>query len=97
MIVKTHTFNGVRYDIDVTPILGVTQDPKPKRYVPVIRVVNGLPFGNSKGARNGLDTIIHEALHASNFNTHEGTVERIARETAKLLWRLGYRRVKTEN
>jgi len=92
--VKTQKFNGVKYEIDVEPILGATQDPHPKTYIPVIRVVNGLPYGNCRGARTGLDVIIHEALHASNFNAHEETVERAAREVSKLLWRLGYRRAK---
>ncbi len=92
--VKTHTFNGVKYEIDIEPIWGVTQDPTPKKYMPVVRVVNGLPFGNRRGARTGLDAIMHEALHAANFNAHEETVERVAREVSKLLWRLGYRRIK---
>ena len=92
--VKTCKFNGVIYDIDIDPIYGATQDPSPIGYRPTLRVVNGLPFGNRRGAKIGFETVVHEALHAANFNSHEETVERVAREVTNLLWRLGYRRTK---
>lgn len=42
--------------------------------------------------RDMLDTIIHEALHATT-PLDEETVARAATDIQRLLWRLGYRRV----
>lgn len=93
--VRTHSFNGVRYKIGVDDPYDAWCDPprKPqKREFPAIRLCDGLPFGNNRRAKNGLIALIHECLHASDYNTHENTVERVSMDIGRLLWRLGYRR-----
>lgn len=45
--------------------------------------------------RDMLDTIIHEALHACT-PLDEETVATTATDITRLLWRLGYRRVATD-
>lgn len=42
--------------------------------------------------KNQLETVIHEALHASDWHRSEEWVEEVARDLARILWRLGYRR-----
>lgn len=39
-----------------------------------------------------LDTIIHECLHACQPDLAEETVEEVASDIARVLWRMGYRR-----
>jgi len=41
----------------------------------------------------GLETVIHEALHACRWAAHEKTVDRDAKDIARFLWRLGYRKI----
>lgn len=41
--------------------------------------------------RRKLEVLIHEALHACNFEKCESVVERTAHDIAKFLWRWGYR------
>jgi len=95
MSVHTHKFNGVRYYIDVDePYVGWCDRPRrpdPHEY-PGIRLPNGLPYENDKGARDGLSILLHECAHAENWELSEARVDRIAREIGSLLWRLGYRR-----
>lgn len=93
--VRTHSFNGVRYRIGVDDPYVAWCDPprKPlKCEFPAIRLFNGLPFGSKRGAKDGLITLIHECLHASDYHTYENTVDRVSRDIGRLLWRLGYRR-----
>jgi len=45
----------------------------------------------AKGLRE-LDTIIHEALHALDFDEPERVVARKASDIARLLWNMGYRK-----
>lgn len=40
-----------------------------------------------------LDTIIHEALHASKKGMSEAEVARVATDIARVVWRAGYRKV----
>lgn len=93
--IRTHSFNGVRYQVRAdSPIDGWCDPPhKPeKKDFPSIWLPIGLPSGNSRRAKNGLISLIHECLHASNYNTHENTVEHVSKDMGRLLWRLGYRR-----
>lgn len=93
--VHTHSFRGVRYQIRVDdPIDGWCDPPKKpqKNEFPSIWLPDGLPFGNKRRAKNGLISLIHECLHASNYNTNENTVEQISKDIGRLLWRLGFRR-----
>lgn len=45
-----------------------------------------------QGEKETLDTIIHEALHASLPLLDEVAVHETANDLSRLLWRLGYRR-----
>lgn len=97
-LVKTHSFNGVSFHIGVdNPYYGWCDNRDKKRNsneYPAIRLPDGLPFGDKRGAKIGMATLIHECLHAENYGTTEKTVERVSVEIADLLWRLGYRRTK---
>ena len=42
--------------------------------------------------RVGLETAIHEALHACNWSASEEKVTQTARDISRLLWRIGFRR-----
>jgi hypothetical protein len=44
--------------------------------------------------REYLDTLVHEALHISFPRVKEPKILRVGTSIAKLLWRLGYRKVK---
>lgn len=96
--VKTHTFNGVRYKIDVSGnTAGSCDAPTKKRRAkdtPEICLTEGLPCGNSKKAKNGLKYLMHESIHAEDWDMPENKVERIAEDITRLLWRLDYRRIK---
>lgn len=95
--VKTHRFNGVRYYIGVDePYIAWCDKPKSpdKKEYPAIRLPDGLPFDNDKRAKQGLVSLIHECLHAENWDDSEKKVDRVAVDIGNLLWRLGYRRKK---
>ena len=79
--VKTHTFNGTTYDIHVGKCDGFTD----------VNDNYGLVIGRELNTRAGLETAIHEALHACNWHTREELVEVSAKDIARFLWRLGYR------
>jgi hypothetical protein len=95
--VKTHSFNGVQYMIDVGgPFMGICDSPhvtQKTNQVPAIRLSMGLPCGDAKGARQGLVILFHEMLHASKWSLTEDEVVRISNEMGRLMWRLGYRRI----
>jgi hypothetical protein len=80
--VKTHSFNGIRYQVLIGHFDGVA-DTDDKYSI----VVNG-----ELDTRKDLITLIHEAMHAGNWAKHEDTIDRSSTEIGKLLWRLGYRR-----
>jgi hypothetical protein len=39
-----------------------------------------------------LDTLLHELLHAAHWDLAEESIEETAKDLARVLWRLGYRR-----
>jgi hypothetical protein len=41
--------------------------------------------------KDTLETIIHEALHAADWDKTEAWIEEVGRDIARILWRLGYR------
>lgn len=82
--VKTHTFNGLSYDIVIGEIDGMAD-----RYGGYSVVVNG-----NLDSQKDLITLIHESMHAGNWDKHEETIDRSSKEIGRLLWRLGYRRGK---
>jgi len=85
--VRTHRFNGVKYRLDFSgSIDGVCDNPLGEP--PTIFILADI------NTKNGLETVLHESLHAENWSISEEKVDRIAREIADLLWRLGFRRKK---
>jgi hypothetical protein len=84
--VRTHKFNGVKYNIDIdTDVEGVCDSPRgrTKRWIQI--------FSDLKDKR-GLILLIHESLHASDWLKSEEDVDRVSTEIGNFLWRLGYRR-----
>ena len=83
--VKTHFFNGVRYNIIFGEFYGSTDtDTSPKDML----------IATKPNTQNELVTIIHEAMHAGCWDKHEETIERSSKDIGRLLWRLNYRRRK---
>lgn len=80
--VLTHTFNGVRYDIKIGEFDGWADTTNGYSII-----VNG-----DLNTQKALITLIHEAMHAGNWDKHEETIERSSAEIGRLLWRLGYRK-----
>jgi len=80
--VKTHTFDGIRYNIVVGEFDGCAD----------IHSGYALLVNGNLDTQNGLITLIHEAMHAGNWDKHEKTIDRSSKEIGRLLWRLGYRR-----
>ncbi len=84
MTVRTATFNGVKYDIDLCgPIDGYCDQPHGGR--PTLAITADL------ATSVGLVSLIHEVLHASSFHSSEEVVDRTSTDLGRLLWRLGYR------
>ena len=80
---KTHTFNGRRYNIVITdPLDGSCATYKPERELCIMAPLE---------TKNGLITAVHEALHALNWRSKEGEVEQAGKELGTFLWRLGFR------
>jgi len=81
---KTATFNKVRYEIDVCgPIDGFCNSPRGSD--PVVRICTDLK------TRKGLETAIHESLHACFWAKSEEKVTQTAKDVARFLWWLGFR------
>ena len=85
--IKTHTFNGRRYKIDIrdSPLDGACDQYNTERFLFICADLD---------SRNGLITAIHEALHAESWVKDEETIDRVSKEIGTFLWRLGYRREK---
>lgn len=78
---KTHTFDGRKYHLIFDDLDG-NCDTDTKLWLIVERDLS---------KRIGLETTIHEALHASVWSKSERVVTQTARDIARLLWNLGYR------
>lgn len=78
---KTHTFNGIKYHLIFEELDG-NCDTDAKYWLIVERDLS---------KRIGLETAIHEALHACNWSKSEESVTITARDLARFLWNLGYR------
>ena len=86
--VKTHTFAGVSYDVDVErPFDGICEFSQGTKR-PALRVAIDVD------TRKGLETLLHECLHAEVWAKTEEVVDRASYDIARLLWRLGFRREK---
>lgn len=87
--IKTHTFNGVKYRIVLEKLDGfcdIDCDTDKDRYWLIAQ--------KDLSTLSGLETVIHEALHACNWKATEDRVENTASDIARLLWRIGYRKKK---
>ncbi len=86
--VKTHTFAGVLYDVDVEqPFSGICDFPRSGKQ-PALRVSADI------NTRKGLESLLHECLHAECWAKTEEVVDRASYDIARLLWRLGFRKIK---
>ena len=85
MRVRTHRFNGIKYHIRLAKDCDGSCDA-PRNGAPMIAI-----FVDLKD-KNGLETVIHEALHAGNFDKSETKIDQTSSDLAGFLWRLGYRR-----
>ena len=86
--VKTHLFNGVRYKIvQMGQVDGITDT---KNTAP--ELVNCA----KEDTLSELITWVHEAMHAGNWDKREETIDQSSKDIGRLLWRLGYRKAKTQ-
>ena len=76
--VRTHSFNGKKYDILIGEF-----DEMADTYGEYSIVINGV-----LNTQRGLITLIHEAMHAGNWDKREETIDRSSKEIGRLLWRL---------
>ncbi len=83
MTVKTATFNGRQYKIFLRkPVDGMCSTYTDERAIDIFTPLD---------TQNGLITLIHEGLHASNWTKSETDVDRTSKDIGRLLWRLGFR------
>jgi len=82
--IHTHTFNGKTYRIILDDLDG-NCDTDDYLWLIVERDLS---------KRVGLETAIHEALHACSWSAKEELVTITAKDIARFLWRLNFRRVK---
>lgn len=82
--VRTATFNGKQYKIIIDDLDG-NCDTDDHLWLIIERDLS---------KRVGLETVIHEALHACRWRAKEDEVTTTARDIARFLWRLGFRREK---
>ena len=84
--VRTHSFNNRKYKIIISPpIDGQCTTYKLERELWIIE---------HPKTKNFLVTAIHEALHACSWSAKEELVTITAKDIARFLWRLNFRRVK---
>ena len=79
---KTHTFCGRKYIIDIGSFDGLCNTHKPEHEIHILRDLK---------TKAGLETAIHESLHACQWPASEERTEQTAYDIARFLWRLGYR------
>jgi len=83
---QTATFNGVKYEVDICgPLDGLCNSPRGSSSI--IRICTDLE------KCKGLETAIHESLHACFWAKTEEKVSQTAKDVARFLWRLGFRKV----
>ena len=81
---KSHTFRGLRYVIDIGTFDGFCEVPG--------HAARRLHIREDQTPLQFLEAAIHEAMHAEDKDVPERVVDRRARSMARWLWRLGYRR-----
>lgn len=82
LLPKTNTFCGTKYHLVFDELDG-NCDTDNKYWIIVERDLS---------RRIGLETTIHEALHACNWSASEEKVGQTARDITRLLWNMGFRR-----
>ena len=83
-MIRTATFNDVKYDVKlIEPVDGICDSPTGAR--PTLTVYADL------NSQEGLETVIHESLHACFWAKTEEKVSQTAKDVARFLWRLGFR------
>jgi hypothetical protein len=85
MLPKTHTFNGVKYDLMFGEMDGMCEREGPG-------APNWVVAMEPDDSSRFLETVIHESLHACCYAKTEELVTRSAKDITRLLRRLGYRR-----
>ena len=80
--VKTATFNGRKYQITVEKLDGMCDTYKKEQELVILADLN---------TRTGLETAIHESLHACSWSKTEDLVAVTAKDISRFLWRVGYR------
>jgi len=83
--VKTQTFNGHRYRIDINRTNGLCDVHGDRKELKDFMVFV------TPHTKKGLRIILHECLHAEDWDKSEEAVDRTSREISNFLWRLGYR------
>ena len=85
MNIKTHTFCGVKYDIDLETCRGYCDNPKggrPTIYAP-----------QDEGSEyQRLYVAVHESMHGCDWNKPEAWVTEASKDITRFLFRLGYRK-----
>jgi len=80
----TQTFCGKKYRVSAEKLDGwADQQNDNERHILLLRDI---------GSKAGLETAIHEALHACDWKATESRVTKVAHDIARMLWRLGYRK-----
>ena len=82
--VKTHTFNGVNYDMHFGARYGDCDPPNKQK-------PNWVNCVDDPDSRKFMEISIHESLHAENWKASEEMVTQTAYDIARLLWRMGFR------
>jgi len=77
--IRTHTFNGLKYKITFGEFDGLCDTCKKEREIIISADLSKF---------TGLETVIHESLHACNWRASEKSVERTARDIARFLRRI---------
>jgi len=106
--VRQHTFCGSRYRIIHSPPARLaamamqfakgTADERPERLwgltdAPTVRR-KAIRIAHGQTGRELLDTHIHEGLHACSWDLAEDFVTQAAKDIARYLHRLGYRKIR---
>jgi hypothetical protein len=86
--VRTATINGRRYNI----VFAYEYDGWCDAYAINPHKERDIVINAPPGSTKALEIICHEVLHGSNWKASEESVERTARDLARLLRRLGYKR-----
>jgi len=86
MSVRTHTFNGRRYTVEIEHRLKGWCDTPDEKDEYTIYIDPEL------GVKDFLEVAIHEAIHALKPELSEEGVDSLSVPLSRWLWRLGYRR-----